>query len=214
MRRPAITALVLGLVACTEPEAGKQATSTASPTKAQAPDPQPDAEPVPVLELGPAPGELAPEAREAAVLTLLSEGQGRRLPLMASDPGTAFNPELVDELRPPGRRLPRVRQAKAKVSGGLDRDIVRRIVRSHINEVRRCYAYGLERNKDLQGQVNVSFTIDAKGRVQDPTLAESTLKPGHEYVARCIVEASADWQFPEPRPAPVEVTYPFKLSPG
>lgn len=213
MRRPCFATIVFTLVACTEPEAGSQtAATTRPPVPSEEPAVQP--EPEPVLELGPAPGELDPEARKAAVLALLSEGRAQHLPPVTSDAGTAFNPKLVDELRPPGRRLPRVRQAKATVSGGLDRDIVRRIVRSHINEVRRCYAYGLERNPDLEGRVVIAFTVDAKGRVKDSALTESTLSPGHEYVERCIVEASAGWNFPEPRPAPAEVTYPFNLSPG
>jgi hypothetical protein len=45
-----------------------------------------------------------------------------------------------------GTAVPTVRQAKATVTGALDKDIIRRIVRAHINEVRYCYNQGLARD--------------------------------------------------------------------
>ena len=64
-----------------------------------------------------------------------------------------------------GKRVPRVRQAKATVTGSLDKDIIRRIVRAHINEVRYCYEKGLAVDPNLKGRVAVTFTIDAEGKV-------------------------------------------------
>jgi tetratricopeptide (TPR) repeat protein len=47
--------------------------------------------------------------------------------------------------------IPMVRQAKAEVKGALDKDIIRRIVRAHINEVRYCYNQALARDPNAQG---------------------------------------------------------------
>jgi TonB family protein len=112
-----------------------------------------------------------------------------------------------------GRRVPRVRQAKAKVTGALDKDIIRRIVRAHINEVRHCYNQGLVRDPALNGKVTVRFTIAATGRVSEASLASSTIPD--RRVSRCIVKAVERWKFPKPRGGGiVEVEYPFVLGAG
>jgi Ca-activated chloride channel family protein len=112
-----------------------------------------------------------------------------------------------------GRRVPRVRQAKATVDGDLDKDIIRRIVRAHINEVRACYNQGLTRNPNLQGRVEIAFSISGKGAVSKASVAQSTLKDAS--VGSCIASATKRWKFPKPRDGePVAVKYPYNLSPG
>jgi TonB family protein len=112
-----------------------------------------------------------------------------------------------------GKRVPRVRQAKAKVQGALDKDIIRRIVRAHINEVRSCYNQGLVRNPNLQGRVAVNFVITSTGKVGSAVVQESSLKD--KSVGNCIAKAVKRWKFPRPRGGGnVIVTYPFNLSPG
>jgi TonB family protein len=112
-----------------------------------------------------------------------------------------------------GKRVPNVRQAKAKVEGNLDRDIIRRIVRAHINEVRSCYNAGLTKNPELEGSVTVDFVIASTGKVSASSVAESTLSD--TSVANCIAKAVKRWTFPKPRDGgEVQVSYPFELSPG
>ena len=112
-----------------------------------------------------------------------------------------------------GKRVPRVRQAKAKVQGALDKDIIRRIVRAHINEVRSCYNQGLNKNPNLQGRVAVNFVIMGTGKVGSATVQESSLKD--KNVGNCIAKSVKRWKFPKPRGGGnVIVTYPFNLSPG
>ena len=111
---------------------------------------------------------------------------------------------------PDDKPIPRVRQGEATV-GPLDKDIIRRIVRAHIEEVRHCYNQGLAKNPDLAGRVAVHFTIAETGRVSNAEIASSTLDD--EDVGVCIVEAVERWKFPKPD-EPVEVTYPFVLDAG
>ena len=112
-----------------------------------------------------------------------------------------------------GKPVPRVRQAKATVSAGLDRDIVRRIVRAHINEVRHCYNQGLAKDPDLGGKVAVQFTIVASGKVGESKLESTTLSD--QGVGECVAKAVKRWKFPKPQGGvDVTVTYPFVLSPG
>jgi hypothetical protein len=109
-----------------------------------------------------------------------------------------------------GKRVPMVRQGKAEVMGGLDKDIIRRIVRAHINEVRFCYNQGLAREPTLRGRVSIRFAIGGTGKVLAAMVAESELKDAR--VAECIVRAVRRWTFPKPTSAgTVEVTYPFVL---
>jgi len=112
-----------------------------------------------------------------------------------------------------GKRVPRVRQAKSEVKGALDKDIIRRIVRSHINEVRACYNDGLAKNPDLSGRVGIQFTIGSDGKVSKTKVATTTLKD--KAVGKCVAGAIKSWKFPRPKGGGVVVvTYPFVFEPG
>lgn len=114
------------------------------------------------------------------------------------------------------RMPPRVRQAQAEVVGPLDRDIIRRIVRAHINEVRYCYNEGLSADPALSGRVAIQFTIGSAGKVVEAVVASSTLDEDDddEGVATCIGTAVQRWKFPKFEGEAAVVTYPFVLSPG
>lgn len=103
----------------------------------------------------------------------------------------------------------RVRQGKAEVKGALDKDIIRRIVRAHINEVRRCHEVQLKTDSTLAGKLEVSFTIGADGRVSDAELASDDLGT----MGACVVKAVKRWKFPKPKSGSVAVRYPFTFAP-
>lgn len=109
---------------------------------------------------------------------------------------------------------PRVRQAKAEVVGPLDRDLIRRIVRAHISEVRHCYNQGLVTDPELSGRVAVQFTIGSAGKVLESVVASSTLDEDDDAVASCTASAVKRWKFPKSKGEAVVVTYPFVLTPG
>jgi len=112
-----------------------------------------------------------------------------------------------------GRNVPTVRQAKAEVQGAMDRDIIRRIVRAHINEVRYCYNQGLARDPRLRGRVAIQFTIGGTGRVPSAVVQETTL--ADPAVGNCVAHSVRRWTFPQPDGGgSVIVTYPFVLEPG
>jgi TonB family protein len=120
-------------------------------------------------------------------------------------PGTGFDDRT--------RRVVRVRQGKAIVKGALDKDLIRRIVRAHINEVRHCYNQGLVRDPNLTGRVAVQFTIGPTGSVPASIVAQSSLDD--TTVSNCVAKAVKRWKFPKPEGGGnVVVTYPFVLAPG
>lgn len=106
--------------------------------------------------------------------------------------------------------VPRIRTGEADVRGSLSREVIRRVIRRHINEVRFCYEQELTARPDLAGRVTVSFIIAATGAVQTASVASTTLS--NARVEQCIVTAVRRWTFPAPDGGGiVGVNYPFVL---
>lgn len=110
-------------------------------------------------------------------------------------------------------KVPRVLQARATIEGQLDESIVRRVVRSHINEIRHCYRTRLVRDPTLIGRVTIEFTIGATGKVPKAEASESTLSD--ERVGQCMADAVERWEFPRPTDGgTVTARVPFVFAPG
>jgi TonB family protein len=116
----------------------------------------------------------------------------------------------VGQLR--GRRagVPRVVAGRAEVRGSLDKEIIRRIIRRHINEVKYCYEKELSATPNLNGRVMIQFTISATGQVVASVVQNSTV--GNRTVEGCIAQAVRRWMFPKPKGGGIViVSYPFVL---
>ncbi len=94
------------------------------------------------------------------------------------------------------------------VRGSLDKELIRRVVRRHVNEVRYCYVKELQSHPALEGRVRVQFTVLPGGEVGAATVAESTV--GHARLEGCVASAVRRWHFPRPRGGGLTVvSYPF-----
>jgi TonB family protein len=110
-------------------------------------------------------------------------------------------------------RAPDVIPGQANVRGSLDKEIIRRIIRRHINEVKYCYETELTKKADLSGRVSVQFTIAATGQVIASVLQSSTM--GNLRVENCVVQAVRRWEFPKPMGGGIViVSYPFNFTAG
>ncbi len=99
------------------------------------------------------------------------------------------------------------------VDGGLDREIIQRIVRQHRKGIKACYEAELARNKKLAGEVKIKFTVAPTGRVLASVVQSSSLK--NAKVETCMNNRIRRWVFPEPRGGQmVIVKYPFRFSSG
>ena len=107
------------------------------------------------------------------------------------------------------RQIDDVLMGTAKPIGSLSSDIIRRVVRRHMNEVRYCYEKELLSHPDLFGRVMVQFTISGTGQVVGSGVQASTLKSS--AVEQCIAQAVKRWEFPAPQAGIVVVSYPFML---
>ncbi|HUB09936.1 MAG TPA: adventurous gliding motility protein GltG [Myxococcales bacterium] len=96
------------------------------------------------------------------------------------------------------------------VEGSLDKELIRRVIHQHRNQVRFCYESELVRHQGLNGKVTVKFIISANGSVQRASVDQTTL--GNATVESCIVSRVYQWQFPKPKGGGiVVVNYPFLL---
>lgn len=112
-----------------------------------------------------------------------------------------------------GPKTPDILPADPSVRGSLDKEIIRRIVRRHLNEVKFCYEEELTRHPALAGRIVVQFMIARNGQVLSSLLQSSSMK--NAAVERCTVQAVRRWEFPAPQGGGlVTVTYPFSLTPA
>jgi hypothetical protein len=96
------------------------------------------------------------------------------------------------------------------VLGSLDKELIRRVIHAHRNEIRYCYERALTANPGLWGKVTVNFIIGGNGGVQSSKVKETTMN--NAEVEGCIVQKIKMWKFPEPKGGGiVVVTYPFVL---
>ncbi|MGB9599543.1 MAG: AgmX/PglI C-terminal domain-containing protein, partial [Myxococcota bacterium] len=96
------------------------------------------------------------------------------------------------------------------VHGSLDKELIRRVIRAHANEIRYCYELELAKNPGLWGKVSVNFVISPTGSVQSAKVKETTIN--NQNVENCIVSKIKGWKFPEPKGGGIViVTYPFIL---
>jgi hypothetical protein len=99
----------------------------------------------------------------------------------------------------------------AVVLGSLSKDVIRRVIRRHLNEVSFCYEQGLAKRPNLTGRVAIRFTISSSGAVHVAIVSSSTL--GDQQVEQCIARTIGRIGFPQPKGGGVViVTYPFDLT--
>lgn len=108
-------------------------------------------------------------------------------------------------------RAPTIRPGAVESFGGLSKEVIRRVVHRHLNEVRFCYEEELKKRPDLDGRVTVKFIISPSGAVQSSAVSDSSL--GNNQVETCIAQAVRRWTFPSPEGGGiVTVNYPFMLA--
>jgi TonB family protein len=110
-------------------------------------------------------------------------------------------------------KAPQVIPGQPIISGSLDKEIIRRIIRQHRAEYQYCYEKQLNSKRDLNGKITVKFTISGNGSVIAATVVESTM--GDAEVESCVLGHIRRWVFPEPKGGGlVEATYPFVFKPS
>lgn len=97
------------------------------------------------------------------------------------------------------------------VSGCLGRDILLRVIRSHLQEVQDCYRVALGRQEGLAGKIQVKFTVVHDGSVSQANVVKSTLNDAQ--MEKCLTDRILTWKFPDYKGGPeCVVNYPFTFN--
>lgn len=122
--------------------------------------------------------------------------------------GTVGRCEYKDEIN---RFCIRVRSGALMLKGAMSRDVVRRIISRHINEVKFCYETELIKQPNLTGRLVLKFIVASTGDVSMVMIKSSTLD--NSTVENCITDAVKRWSFPQPKDnRNVIISYPFILT--
>jgi len=94
-----------------------------------------------------------------------------------------------------------------------DKETIRRIIRSHVDAVRKCYEAVMIEAPFPRGKVMARILISGAGSVTSTCVASTTLN--RLEAERCIVDEALTWTFPKPLGGGVIVVdYPFVLEPS
>ncbi|MDW8189579.1 MAG: AgmX/PglI C-terminal domain-containing protein [Pseudobdellovibrionaceae bacterium] len=126
-------------------------------------------------------------------------GRGKMSDLLEG-PGGSGTSRVQVQVEAPGMPV--------EFTGTIDREAVRRVIRSIINQIKTCYERRLQLRPGLHGKVTIVFEIGERGRVLSARAKKSTLPD--EQVALCVSERIKEQKFPEPARGTIAVVeYPF-----
>jgi ribosome-binding factor A len=113
--------------------------------------------------------------------------------------------------RPRHTIVPEVIPGRPNVHGSLDKEIIRRIVHQHMNEVKFCYDQELARKPTLAGRISVQFAISPVGQVITSVMQSTSMDDAR--VENCVVNAVRRWEFPKPTGGGIAIVlYPFSFT--
>lgn len=157
----------------------------------------------------------APEAAPSgdAVATKEAEAEAAAAGARAPAPAPAPASSLREEARDDALASSRLKIGEPVISGGLDRDIIRRKAQDHQAELQACHARALAGQPELAGTLAVELDIDARGLVEDVKLAEGSELDDRELVD-CILEQLASWSFAGEASEAASVELRLELAPA
>jgi hypothetical protein len=108
---------------------------------------------------------------------------------------------------------PAITVGQVTTRGSLDKEIIRRVVRLHMNEVKYCYDQELVRKPGLAGRISLQFIISGTGQVISSFVQSTTMS--NVRVESCVASAVKRWPFPKPTGGGIAiVSYPFNFVSG
>ena len=103
---------------------------------------------------------------------------------------------------------PKVTPGSAEIKGSLDKTVIQRVIRRHVNRIRHCYEKNLQVSPSLAGKITVRMVIGIDGKVTSAEAAEDTL--GWPETTKCVLLAIRRIRFPKPEGGGIViVVYPF-----
>jgi hypothetical protein len=101
--------------------------------------------------------------------------------------------------------------AEPMISGGLDRDLIRRRALDHEADILACHAKALDGNPELFGTLAIELKVDARGVVKDVELGQAS-ELGERELVDCVLELASAWSFVGEATGEATVELGFELS--
>lgn len=153
--------------------------------------------------------EAAPSGDAVATEAAKAEAAAAGAPAPAPAPASSLREEARDDALASSR----LKIGEPVISGGLDRDIIRRKAQDHQAELQACHARALAGQPELAGTLAVELDVDARGLVEDVKLAEGSELDDRELVD-CILEQLASWSFAGEASEAASVVLRIELAPA
>lgn len=100
--------------------------------------------------------------------------------------------------------------AEEEFVGSIDREAVRRVVRSALTQFKSCYDREYRKDTRLEGKVVIVWEIHAGGMARNASVDRGKSTIRNSSVEECVRSRLMSLRFPEPPPGTIaEVTYPF-----
>lgn len=107
--------------------------------------------------------------------------------------------------KPPVLKL---RYGNPTVAGDSSPEVIRRVVNTHLGELRRCHGSGPTDQPANMGAIKLSWVVLPDGSVERTQVLESTIRAPD--VGTCMMHAIESWSFPKPRDGkPLEISQRF-----
>lgn len=112
------------------------------------------------------------------------------------------------EVRGQGQGFVSMDLGNSSVEEGLTKDEVGEVIHRHLDEVRYCYESAMIRRQDVEGKLQIQFSIGGNGSVKSADVQSSTLSD--PKLDDCVLRRLMTWKFPQPKGGvTVAVAYPF-----
>ncbi len=119
--------------------------------------------------------------------------------------------EKLERRDPPMKKL--VPNDVPRVSGYMDKTLIERVIKTNRNALRGCYETSLRKVPELNGTINVRFSIESDGSVGQTSIVKDTTFDAQ--LSACLLREIRTWKFPSPPGGGrIFVTYPFRFSNG
>ena len=95
----------------------------------------------------------------------------------------------------------------------MDKDLIRKVIAGHRDQIRFCYEMALQTSPALAGKVSVQFAVATSGAVAAARVENSSANSN--ALGDCLVSRVRTWQFPVGKLGNgYRVTYPFVFKPS
>ena len=99
-------------------------------------------------------------------------------------------------------------RARPILEGGLQIEVVRKVIRAHRPYYKACYEDERQRNAEVAGRIKVKFVVSPEGSVVDTQVMDNKMAGGE--FERCILNRVGAMSFPAvPNGKTTTVRYPF-----